>query len=213
LLGLSHLRKKDLTEDRYKNYRCSSHNKFFELNIYEKDPVNKQHWRANIARPAGEIVGITCDAKSHDTFRHIYFSLQVSTHLLFRHNFITSARHQVLDTVIPRSTNRNNCGISRDFSGSSLPAKLLPILPSTLTTTHGTTFSVNPRLFKNNLSTISAANLLENEINLWILLKRVSNYQTLNPEWPHASYSSFSLSIRAFKELIPPSSPSLEFPG
>ncbi|KAG5791048.1 hypothetical protein H9Q69_009891 [Fusarium xylarioides] len=39
----------------YKNYRCSSHNKFFEVNIYQKDPVNKHHWRANIARPAGSI--------------------------------------------------------------------------------------------------------------------------------------------------------------
>jgi hypothetical protein len=40
---------------RYKNFRCASHNKFFELNLYEKDPVNKHHWRANIARPATEI--------------------------------------------------------------------------------------------------------------------------------------------------------------
>ncbi|KAM0243090.1 hypothetical protein ACHAP5_006971 [Fusarium lateritium] len=39
----------------YKNYRCSGHNKFFEVNIYQKDPVNKHHWRANIARPAGSI--------------------------------------------------------------------------------------------------------------------------------------------------------------
>lgn len=28
---------------------------FFELNVYKKDPVNKHHWRANIARPASEI--------------------------------------------------------------------------------------------------------------------------------------------------------------
>ncbi|EPE36671.1 hypothetical protein GLAREA_08834 [Glarea lozoyensis ATCC 20868] len=39
----------------YKNYRCSSHDKFFEFNLYQKDPVNKHHWRANIARPATEI--------------------------------------------------------------------------------------------------------------------------------------------------------------
>ncbi|KAF9780381.1 hypothetical protein IL306_000317 [Fusarium sp. DS 682] len=39
----------------YKNYKCRGHNKFFEVNIYKKDPVNKHHWRANIARPAGEI--------------------------------------------------------------------------------------------------------------------------------------------------------------
>ncbi|KAE8452041.1 hypothetical protein EG329_002206 [Mollisiaceae sp. DMI_Dod_QoI] len=39
----------------YKNFKCVRHNKFFELNIYEKDPVNKHHWRANIARPAEDI--------------------------------------------------------------------------------------------------------------------------------------------------------------
>ncbi|CCT72833.1 uncharacterized protein FFB20_05633 [Fusarium fujikuroi] len=39
----------------YKNYKCGGHNKFFEVNIYQKDPVNKHHWRANIARPAGSI--------------------------------------------------------------------------------------------------------------------------------------------------------------
>jgi hypothetical protein len=31
------------------------HNKFFEVNVYQKDPVNAHLWRANIARPAGEI--------------------------------------------------------------------------------------------------------------------------------------------------------------
>ena len=31
------------------------HNKFFELNLYQKDPVNRHHWRANIARPAADI--------------------------------------------------------------------------------------------------------------------------------------------------------------
>lgn len=40
---------------RYKNFKCDSHNKFFEFNIYQKNPLNKHHWRANIARPAGEI--------------------------------------------------------------------------------------------------------------------------------------------------------------
>ncbi|KAF5241357.1 hypothetical protein FANTH_9162 [Fusarium anthophilum] len=39
----------------YKNYKCRGHNKFFEVNIYQKDPVNKHHWRADIARPAGSI--------------------------------------------------------------------------------------------------------------------------------------------------------------
>ena len=40
---------------RYKNFKCTSHNKFFELNLYQKDPVHRHHWRANIARPAADI--------------------------------------------------------------------------------------------------------------------------------------------------------------
>ena len=40
---------------RYKNYKCDEHNKFFEVNIYQKDPVNKHHWRINLARPASSI--------------------------------------------------------------------------------------------------------------------------------------------------------------
>jgi hypothetical protein len=40
---------------RYKNFKCTAHNKFFELNLYQKDPVNRHHWRANIARPSTEI--------------------------------------------------------------------------------------------------------------------------------------------------------------
>src|SRR5439155_3048055 len=40
---------------RYKNFKCTSHNKFFELNLYQKDSVNRHHWRANIARPAADI--------------------------------------------------------------------------------------------------------------------------------------------------------------
>ena len=40
---------------RYKNFKCTSHNKFFELNLYQKDPVNRHHWRANVARPAADI--------------------------------------------------------------------------------------------------------------------------------------------------------------
>ncbi|CAO2656612.1 Nn.00g054150.m01.CDS01 [Neocucurbitaria sp. VM-36] len=39
----------------YKNFKCVAHNKFFEVNVYQKNPVNAHHWRANIARPAGEI--------------------------------------------------------------------------------------------------------------------------------------------------------------
>ncbi|KAF2705053.1 hypothetical protein K504DRAFT_388777 [Pleomassaria siparia CBS 279.74] len=39
----------------FKNFKCVSHNKFFEVNVYQKDPVNAHHWRANVARPATEI--------------------------------------------------------------------------------------------------------------------------------------------------------------
>lgn len=39
----------------YKNFRCSNHDRFFELNLYQKDPVNNHHWRLDIARPAKEI--------------------------------------------------------------------------------------------------------------------------------------------------------------
>ncbi|CAK7220321.1 hypothetical protein SCUCBS95973_004119 [Sporothrix curviconia] len=37
------------------NYKCSAHDKFFEVNVYQKDPFNKHHWRANLARPASDI--------------------------------------------------------------------------------------------------------------------------------------------------------------
>jgi hypothetical protein len=40
---------------RFKNYRCVAHDRFFEVNVYQKDPVNAHHWRANIARPGSEI--------------------------------------------------------------------------------------------------------------------------------------------------------------
>jgi hypothetical protein len=40
---------------RYKNFKCTEHNKFFEVNLYQRDPVNTHHWRANLARPASEI--------------------------------------------------------------------------------------------------------------------------------------------------------------
>ncbi|KAF2635340.1 hypothetical protein P280DRAFT_536420 [Massarina eburnea CBS 473.64] len=39
----------------YKNYKCATHNRFFEMNVYEKDPINSHHWRANVARPASQI--------------------------------------------------------------------------------------------------------------------------------------------------------------
>ena len=49
-------RKESLTwNSRYQNFRCSVHDKFFELNIYQKDPVNAHHWRHNLARPGSEI--------------------------------------------------------------------------------------------------------------------------------------------------------------
>ncbi|KID97445.1 MFS multidrug transporter, partial [Metarhizium majus ARSEF 297] len=39
----------------YKNYKCEAHDKFYEVNIYQKDPVNKHHWRATLARPARDV--------------------------------------------------------------------------------------------------------------------------------------------------------------
>ncbi|KAJ5193616.1 hypothetical protein N7491_000947 [Penicillium cf. griseofulvum] len=39
----------------YKNFKCTMHNKFFEVNLYQKDPINRHHWRLNIARPASDI--------------------------------------------------------------------------------------------------------------------------------------------------------------
>jgi len=40
---------------RYKNFRCDVHNKFFEANLYQKNPVNKHAVRVNLARPAESI--------------------------------------------------------------------------------------------------------------------------------------------------------------
>ncbi|KAL1889704.1 hypothetical protein Sste5346_008688 [Sporothrix stenoceras] len=39
----------------YKNFKCGPHNKFFEVNVYQKDPTNTHHWRADVARPAANI--------------------------------------------------------------------------------------------------------------------------------------------------------------
>ncbi|KAF3805055.1 hypothetical protein GCG54_00005800 [Colletotrichum gloeosporioides] len=39
----------------FKNFKCDIHDRFFEINLYQKDPVNKHHWRANLARPASTI--------------------------------------------------------------------------------------------------------------------------------------------------------------
>jgi hypothetical protein len=40
---------------RYKNFKCDAHNKFFEVNLYQKNPINRHHWRANLARPSTDI--------------------------------------------------------------------------------------------------------------------------------------------------------------
>lgn len=40
---------------RYKSFKCEAHNRFFEVNLYQKNPTNAHHWRANLARPAGDI--------------------------------------------------------------------------------------------------------------------------------------------------------------
>ncbi|QYS99362.1 hypothetical protein H0G86_006499 [Trichoderma simmonsii] len=39
----------------YKNFKCIVHDKFFEVNLYQQNPTNRHHWRANIARPATDI--------------------------------------------------------------------------------------------------------------------------------------------------------------
>ncbi|KAI4957781.1 hypothetical protein J4E86_004920 [Alternaria arbusti] len=38
----------------FKNFKCAAHNKFFEVNVYQKNPVNAHIWRTNIARPAAQ---------------------------------------------------------------------------------------------------------------------------------------------------------------
>ncbi|KAG7146249.1 hypothetical protein HYQ46_004975 [Verticillium longisporum] len=39
----------------YKNFRCGIHDKFYELNLYQKSPINSHHWRATLARPSRDI--------------------------------------------------------------------------------------------------------------------------------------------------------------
>lgn len=39
----------------HKNFKYTSHNRFLELNLYQKDPVNKHHWRLDVTRPSKEI--------------------------------------------------------------------------------------------------------------------------------------------------------------
>lgn len=53
--GILYRKLQELTAYRYKNFKCTVHNKFFEVNLYQKDPVNQHHWRLNIARPASDI--------------------------------------------------------------------------------------------------------------------------------------------------------------
>lgn len=31
------------------------HNRFFEVNLYQKNPTNAHHWRSNLARPSRDI--------------------------------------------------------------------------------------------------------------------------------------------------------------
>ncbi|KAL7787046.1 hypothetical protein V8C37DRAFT_412285 [Trichoderma ceciliae] len=39
----------------YKNFKCDAHDRFFEVNLYQKSPTNAHHWRANLARPSTDI--------------------------------------------------------------------------------------------------------------------------------------------------------------
>ncbi|RYP42426.1 hypothetical protein DL768_010347 [Monosporascus sp. mg162] len=39
----------------YKNFRCGKHNRYFELNLYQKNAINTHHWRVNLARPTKDI--------------------------------------------------------------------------------------------------------------------------------------------------------------
>ncbi|OTB01877.1 hypothetical protein M426DRAFT_14031 [Hypoxylon sp. CI-4A] len=39
----------------FKNFRCTPHDKFFEINLYQRNPTNGHHWRSNLARPSRDI--------------------------------------------------------------------------------------------------------------------------------------------------------------
>ncbi|RDW56549.1 hypothetical protein BP6252_14099 [Coleophoma cylindrospora] len=39
----------------YKNYRCEKHNKFFEINLYQKTPANPHHWLTHRTQSSREI--------------------------------------------------------------------------------------------------------------------------------------------------------------
>ena len=51
---------------RFKNFKCEQHNRFFEVNLYQKNPVNAHHLRANLARPSRDI-DLTFRSKDADT--------------------------------------------------------------------------------------------------------------------------------------------------
>lgn len=39
----------------YKNFKCTVHNKIFEINLYQENPFSKHTWRRNPIRPASTI--------------------------------------------------------------------------------------------------------------------------------------------------------------
>uniref|UniRef100_A0A8H7NHJ0 Uncharacterized protein n=2 Tax=Bionectria ochroleuca TaxID=29856 RepID=A0A8H7NHJ0_BIOOC len=48
----------------FKNFICNVHNKYFEVNLYQRSPFNAHHWRADIARPSRDIdLAYRTDAK------------------------------------------------------------------------------------------------------------------------------------------------------
>ncbi|KAJ0413408.1 hypothetical protein BJY00DRAFT_322038 [Aspergillus carlsbadensis] len=49
----------------------TQHNLFFDVNIYQEDPVNKHHWRATIARPATNIDLQQCSNSKRDDFASV----------------------------------------------------------------------------------------------------------------------------------------------
>ncbi|RFU81466.1 mfs multidrug transporter [Trichoderma arundinaceum] len=60
-LGFVEVTENDLLEanfeklNSYKNFRCEAHNRFFEVNLYQKNPTNAHHWRTTLARPSRDI--------------------------------------------------------------------------------------------------------------------------------------------------------------
>ncbi|OAX81228.1 hypothetical protein ACJ72_04430 [Emergomyces africanus] len=54
----------------YKNFRCAIHNKFFELNLYQKNPTITHHWRSNLARPSRDI-DLSLQKEEEEPSKHI----------------------------------------------------------------------------------------------------------------------------------------------